>query len=336
MRLEELIKRVPEATEGLVEAARQRYNSVIRTILREEMALRLTPPAGADGSEWVGREAVNIPVRVVTGVPDDADREIRLDDIDTLAILLGQHRSTLEALCRSTKSTWELISAMRRLDPPVEAPLEAVQVCQEWSESLLKRLAKADPVKTILSFKDDILGRYIYRLPPSNSLNFGSSPDPFKGEVELYWGVIGLVCELLNATAEELTVVVLAHELAHAYTHLGADTDGLRWGSIEFSKSDVALKEGLAQYYTWRTCERLKDRLPGALAAFTEMLPRQPEVYRTQQKWIEAKSTPEHVRAAMLETRRLGVGAAAAFMQSLTEARKRLADGRGGRAASAK
>src|SRR5688500_11233222 len=143
MRLEELIKRVPEATEGLVEAARQRYNGAIRTILREEMALRLAPPAGADGSEWTGRDAVNIPVRVVPGVPDDADREIHLDDIDTLAILLGQHRSTLEALSRSTKATWELIGAMRRLDPPVEAPLDSVEICQEWSESLLKRLAKA-------------------------------------------------------------------------------------------------------------------------------------------------------------------------------------------------
>jgi hypothetical protein len=326
MRLDELVKRVPKQTEGLVTAARQRHNSVIRTILREEMALRLAPPAGADGSESVGRDAVNIPVRVVPGVPNDANREVRLDDVDTLAILLGQHRSTLEALARSTKATSDLIDAMRQLEPPVDAPIQAVEDCQKWSESLLKRLAQADPVKTILGFRDDILGRYIYRLPAQDKLLSALEPDPFKGEVELYWGVIGLVCELLNCTAEELTVVVLAHELAHAYTHVGADTDGLRWGSMDFAKSDVALKEGLAQYYTWRVCERLKDRVPGALLAFNDMLPRQPDDYRTQQKWIEAKSTPEHVRAAMLETRRRGSGTAADFYTALGEARKRLSE----------
>jgi hypothetical protein len=39
--------------------------------------------------------------------------------------------------------------------------------------------------------------------------------------------------------------VVLAHELAHAYTQLGADIDGRRWAAPSFAKAETALKEGL-------------------------------------------------------------------------------------------
>jgi hypothetical protein len=45
------------------------------------------------------------------------------------------------------------------------------------------------------------------------------------------WGVIGLFSQILGLNPEALTIVVLAHELAHAYTHRTADIDGKFWDS---------------------------------------------------------------------------------------------------------
>src|SRR4029077_10395808 len=45
----------------------------------------------------------------------------------------------------------------------------------------------------------------------------------------------------LGCDVEDLTVVVLTHELAHAYTQLGADIEGRRWAAPLFAKAEIAL-----------------------------------------------------------------------------------------------
>jgi hypothetical protein len=99
-----------------------------------------------------------------------------------------------------------------------------------------------------------------------------------------------------------LTGVVLAHELAHAYSHVGSDADDRYWSTDLFAKSDHELKEGLAQYYTMRVCQRIAESHPGLLNAFDALLLHQPDAYRVHAKWENA--TAERVRLAMLETRR--------------------------------
>lgn len=326
MRLEDLVNRVPPEVENRVNKTRQRLNPLVRAILREETALRLNFSSGSDVQEGNGREIVSVPISVLPGAPADACDEVPIDDIDALAILLGQHRGTLEALAHSSEGAEGLAKVLASRVPGcgVPSPTVELQRCKAWARTLLERLAKADPLKKILSFREDILGRYVFRLPMDSDHLFRPERDPFRGEIELYWGVIGLVAELLNCTSEDLTVVVLAHELAHAYTHIGADIDGVRWASRAFSQSETALKEGLAQYYTWRVCERLRDRLPNCLKAFQDMLPRQPDAYRAQEKWIKEKSSPEHVRLAMIQARRHGVKALAGFSGLLTKAREGL------------
>ncbi len=325
MTLDELIKRVPQETEDRVEKTRQRFNGVIRTILRDEMALRLSL-APSDGSDAASREAVSIPVRVVAGAPLSDNKSITIKDIDALAILLGQHRSSLEALAASARALQPLFKALndRQFASEDPVPVEEIERSETWANGLLNRLKKADPLKGILNFREDVLGRYVYRLPVFEKWRNRWTADPFKGEIALYWGVIGLVAELLNATPEDLTVVVLAHELAHAYTHIGADIDGARWASREFAGADVEFKEGLAQYYTMRVCNRLEGRVPGAILAFNGLLPRQPEPYHVQTAWIKSRSSPEHVRIAMIEARRKGIGKVPEFEALLESARGRL------------
>jgi hypothetical protein len=156
---------------------------------------------------------------------------------------------------------------------------------------------------------------YTYRLSKQPPLVGPDLPNDVR--IELYWALIGLLAEMLGRTVEAVTVVVLAHELAHAYTHLGCDTDGHRWGAHAFARSDHALKEGLAQYYTQVTCDRLSVNLPEAAQAYDELLKSQPAAYQTHREWITKGVAREDIRRALVETRRGGVGVLEQFNKRL-------------------
>ena len=79
-----------------------------------------------------------------------------------------------------------------------------------------------------------ILGRYIYR--KSNLFN------ELDCSIQLYWGIIWLISSQIGVDIEDLAVVVLAHELAHAYTHIGLDIDGRNWGTESYEHG-VAIEE---------------------------------------------------------------------------------------------
>jgi hypothetical protein len=111
------------------------------------------------------------------------------------------------------------------------------------------------------------------------------------------------VAEVLNLSVGDLTVVVMAHELAHAYTHLGFDIDGYYWNTYSFYKSDRALVEGLAQYYTEKALKNLSIRIPGGYIAYEELLRNQPSAYHTHIEWIK-DTTPESIRTALITMRK--------------------------------
>jgi hypothetical protein len=115
-----------------------------------------------------------------------------------------------------------------------------------------------------------------------------------RATIRLYWAVNGLVAEWIGCLPEDLAVVVLTPELAHAYTQLGADTEGRRWPAENFARCELALTEGLAQYYTHRVLHRLRQRYDGALRVYRAMLKQQAdartmlEVRRWDEKKVEA------------------------------------------------
>lgn len=169
------------------------------------------------------------------------------------------------------------------------------------------------------AIREDVLGVYRFNPPTQPS---GGDTDDANARIELFWGVIGLVSRLLGVSLEGLTVKVLAHKLARAYTHVGADADGRRWGTTAFQRTDRALLEGLAQYCTCRVLERLGKQAPGAMDAYEKLLPHQPEIYRTHLGWLERHS-PEEVREAMLSIRCREAGSLAEFEWLLGESRTR-------------
>lgn len=178
---------------------------------------------------------------------------------------------------------------------------------------LLAEIDSRDPVQKLLLVSQDVLG--VYRI-------IGLFP-PMRTEVHLFWAVIALVSGWLGTSVEGLTVVVLAHELAHGYTHIGADIDRVTWDTDAFINAEKGLIEGLAQHYTHLVCQALEFRFPEALAAYQALLPRQPPPYQTQKQWEKVHSK-EMIRLALLTTRRRMQTTLAEFMKNLNQAEQDL------------
>jgi hypothetical protein len=194
-----------------------------------------------------------------------------------------------------------------------------LEAARESLAEMLKETSKANLLTQIFQIREDVLGAYFYE----RSTQGGKGHiDDGTSRIELFWGVIGLVSKLLGVSVAALTVKVLAHELAHAYTHRGADADGRRWDSAGLRNAERALKEGLAQYYTYRVLERLGKQAPDAMDAYERLLPHQPEIYRTHLNWVKDRSQ-EEVRDAMLTIRCRASGTVGEFESLLAETRTR-------------
>ena len=82
--------------------------------------------------------------------------------------------------------------------------------------------------------------------------------------------------------------MVLTHELAHAYTQLGADIEGRRWSAPTVCEDgDRDLKKGSRSIIRTRCSHACGERYGGALKVFEAMLPKQHKVYRTHEDWVK-------------------------------------------------
>src|SRR5262249_11304285 len=295
--IETILKRVPRDTLHRVEQVKARLNTSIRRLLREETALKLSGGSDAD-------DRPSVPVRLVPGAPRCLAGR-RFDDVTGLGVTPPPYHHTLRRVPESLAALDPALSAlMARTDGRALVGDRASHVApvRELAAHLLAEATKADLVRWALEVDEDVLGVYEY-----------GCIDVFpESSVELYWGVIGLCAGWLGLPSEDLAAVVLGHGLAHAYTHLGRDTDGRRWDVNAFQDSDHALKEGLAQYYTARVCRRLSAQLPGCWAVYETLLPHQPAPYRTHMAWL-ADYTPQEGRYARLPGPREARGALGGF-----------------------
>lgn len=295
--LDDLIHKLPSDTEEKVRRAKERLNERIREALRRETRLSLYRGTG-DGRDRRD-DVVQVPINIEPGLPEalvPADKQT-IEDKYRLAILLGPHRERLTALRDSGKSVIEhLVPALRKDTRGAELlnGSEGVRIAADYADFLLRRLNEFQLTDFILRVNEDVLGDYRFRIHRGYD-------DP-KPRIRLYWGIMGLVAQDLGVNLEDLAGVVLAHELGHAYSHVGSDADEHCWSSELFNATETELKEGIAQYYTMRVCQRLADSHPMLLRTFEELLRHQPDAYRVHTEWENA--TAERVRLAMLETRR--------------------------------
>jgi len=316
MFVSDLIKKIPVDTKRRVSEANQRYNKTIREVVRSVTRLNLNAPEQV-GHKIRGRQGVSVSVDSI-GYPKDFEEKSIPNDL-TLSALLSLRKTQLLKLRDSTNSIGRLLQKPKnsveretqdlifKLHPKVGSLAPSLGESFEVSEILLKESGRYDLIGELFKLIDeDILGHYFYKLPKGDSTQIPlleQELPPTSSRIVLYWGVIGLVAEVLNLSVEDLTVVVMAHELAHAYTHLGFDIDGYYWNTYSFYKSDRALVEGLAQYYTEKALKILSVKIPGGYGAYEELLRNQPSAYHTHNKWIK-DTTPEAVRTALITMRK--------------------------------
>lgn len=316
-----------ERTYEAVAAARDRWNQILRDRLRTATRLRLAGRARRHPSESShvrpadAGSSLSVPVRIEGAVPNCVLET--LDRIGHRQVDLLLNRPLLRNVVNGMDFMAHQLDDLRLK----QERLFAIDVRHADHEDLrrVKETAKAwldagDPGSVVADFfadrekvdpgqreHRDVLGSYFFRIP----------------EIRLYWLVIGLVARFLEVTVEDLTVVVLAHELAHAYTHLGSDIDRHRWDTGDFQRCDLEVVEGLAQFFTEHLCGELADRLPGALPAFERLRDRQPHQDRAYRDWVGPETTDrgEIIRVSMIECRRKGVTEAGEFRRSISRYR---------------
>lgn len=130
------------------------------------------------------------------------------------------------------------------------------------------------------------------------------------GKVKLYWAVMGyFVYTKPEVSLEGLAEFILAHELAHAFIHVGFDAVSRRWVGDGFKKTDNSLKEALAQYYAVKVVEELGEKLPDARTSYKALLAVQKgKDYKLHEPWLDPETGyhPEILRAALIPLRQKG------------------------------
>jgi len=115
-------------------------------------------------------------------------------------------------------------------------PANESRVMAQFLEMLDTRIQRAGVVDYLLTLRSDFLGAYV--------------PSARSGHIVLHWGLIGLLASKLDVPVEAMALKVLAHEYAHAMSHLGVDADGEHWNLAEFLQADRDVHEGLANYFS--------------------------------------------------------------------------------------
>ena len=284
-RATEIIKPlVPPDAEERVNRSFKQWNQIVRDHIRTETGLKLSD----------GDSRYAIPVRVVQGFPV-ALAQLIDQNRDPLMwrLIIGQPK--LGGLIEGLKfllPEWDQFEQWKSLPEPAKNGRSVLDRSLQIATSL-QQVALADEViQQIKGIHEDILG--VYSFAPGQGSN-----------VELYWLQIAMVAAMIDVAIEDLTVVVLIHELAHGYTHIGRDIDGTSWDYHGFRDSDLRVVEGLAQFYTEVISERLAVRTPGLFKAYLALLKLQSGPYLVHQDWMKGdkRQIGETVRFTLIAAR---------------------------------
>ena len=296
---------IPADAQERVERSLKQWNLIVREHIRNETGLRL-----ADGD---GRNSIQ--VRVADGFPVPLAELINsYRDPVLWRIIVGQPK--LGGIIDGLKFLLDDWASFEKwpLLPEIAKGGEATLQRTGDIAFALQKLAVAEEVrKRIRQIDKDILG--VYRFMPG-----------LASQIELYWMAVAMVAAMLDLRIEDLTVVVLAHELAHGYTHIGRDIDGVQWSDQGFKESDLHVIEGLAQFYTEVVTNRMSVRIPGPHLAYRKLLDLQTGPYQAHLEWVknDPNQKGETIRFAMIAARSQGKTELSAWTQMLSSTRTSL------------
>jgi hypothetical protein len=292
----------------LVEKTWRKWNTPAREFLRAETGLKLS----------VSSKQHSVSISIENSVPNGIDSII--NDIGIESWILGRKRQMLESLRSGTADLDSYLECNPKIKSQFDLRDQEIDSIEEYLSTLDKIIKQLPPLHREVStrFKvinEDVLGAYFFMNP----------------HIELYWIPIALIAEAINASIEDLTIIVLIHELAHAYTHIGMDIGGRSWETQDFRKSDLAVLEGLAQYYTYIFLASIRKNQPNVLTVFEDLLKMQHPAYHTFKIWMgdsqderSEAGRSEAIRLALLDARLQGVVNERDFSAGTTENMRRL------------
>ncbi|MFW5662197.1 MAG: hypothetical protein ACOCZW_00615 [Bacteroidota bacterium] len=141
----------------------------------------------------------------------------------------------------------------------------------------------------------------------------------FSHRVEIYLLPCIAYCKLKKIDLDVLLIIVLAHELAHGYNHIGRDKDGCWWRN--FYDLEVELAESLANYYTNQFIQYYNKKIKGIENTFNSLVSIMPEPYGLFRVW---DAEFEQVFSAFIEARRNNTVKYDEFLYYLSGSKKRI------------
>ena len=286
----EALDRVSPEIRDAVERACKRWNAIVREYLRAETGLHFAT------------DTRSVTIKVVDYLPPPVTEALQqFKGLEPLLL----NRPAIAAVAKGTQTMEgcvELAHAAWGAEAGAAGIIDDIKRVRMMAEGWLKKLDAQQPAKQILGTEEDVLGAYFFRIP----------------QIRVYWIVIAVIARALGVSIEALTIVVLTHELAHAYTHLGRDTDNDRWETAHFAASDLDIIEGLAQFYTHNVCRRLLARTSAPLDAFNVLLKFQSGPYTAHLQWANSDERgSEIVRVSMIECRSKGITSSSEFASAI-------------------
>lgn len=281
--IRELIVQRHNQIQERVEHTTKRQGIIIRELLTRHTALRLS----AENSRQ------SIAVRVVDGLPEPLkDIAAAIPQREIWELLFN--RTLLQETIRGLELTDRRLNAIARWRPVSEIAQTGVALRQsrDFIVWLIEMLEQTDILGRLARIDEDTFGAYFFLNQPPT--------------IHLYWMAIGLWAALLDTSVEALTIVTLAHEMAHAFTHIGYDTDRQRWDTGAFAATDIRIIEGLAQFYTEIVCGEFDAKNFGAntRAVFDTLLKIQAPPYTGFSNWGKtAARRQELIRSCLIQCR---------------------------------
>lgn len=280
---------IPPDAEYRISRTVRQLNKPIRDHIRAETGLRL--------SDTQARSS--IPIKVTEGFPAKLASLIgKYDDPVLWRLIAAQPRlgGVVEGL-QFLLNGWNAFEEWPALPPVAHGSQPSLERARDVALALQQVTLSEQVKEELKAIHEDILGAYQF--------STRQGPKAFAPRIEIYWMPIALFAAMIDVPIEDLTVVTLAHELSHGYTHLGRDIDGGHWSDQAFADSELGVVEGLAQFYTQVVTDKMVSRSPGASRAYLRFLGLQSGPYRVHEDWL--KDSPgrrgETVRFAMLAAR---------------------------------
>lgn len=289
-RLEMLVLSFNENLKDEVVRAKDKYNLKVRGVISEKTGVSLAFKSKEIETKMYETKMIDsidkssIPIKVVDRVPLSLLELFDKFDDNHIELLL--HYRRMKSAARELEFNINRYSTFTDYHQKSTSIIELNQSISHLNK-LIKEVEDCGILEAIQKLGPDLLGAYFLQ----------------DNRVELYWLCIGLCNILHDLPIEDFTLVVLIHELAHGYTHIGFDKDGNYWDTEHFSHCDLKIVEGFAQFYTEMLC---RDYFNQATSAFNALLSKQSTEYTDYKKWFDEKEPDkyEKARRILLKTRK--------------------------------